>query len=289
MGLPMCANLVRAGYAVTAGDARAERERAVTGCGARWVASAAEVAAVADVLITVLPGPGEVREVMAGPGGVLAALPLAATWIDMTSSSPRAGRVMAAAARARGIAVLEAPVGGGVPQARAATLQLFVGGDSAVVERHRALLEVLADPERITHVGGPGAGYLAKLLANLLWFGQAIATAEALLLARRAGLDLDVLRQALMASAASSAFIRRDLGALLDGDYLTSFGLDRCCEELAAVTALGRDCDVPFELSALVERIHQRALARYGAVDGELLAVALLEEQAGIRLCDGRS
>jgi 3-hydroxyisobutyrate dehydrogenase len=284
MGLPMCANLVRAGYEVTAGDARAEREGAVTGCGARWLASAAEVAADADVLITVLPGPGEVREVMAGPGGVLAALPPTATWIDMTSSSPQAGRVLAEAARARGITVLEAPAGGGVPQALAGTLQLFVGGDSAVVERHRALLEVLADPDRIMHVGGPGAGYLAKLLANLLWFGQAIATAEALLLARHAGLDLGVLRQALMTSAASSTFIRRDLGALLDGDYLTSFGLDRCCEELAAVTALGRDHDLPFELSALVERIHRRALARYGPVDGELLAVALLEEQAGIRL-----
>jgi 3-hydroxyisobutyrate dehydrogenase len=122
---------------------------------------------------------------------------------------------------------------------------------------------------------------------NLLWFGQAIATAEALLLARRAGLDLDVLRHVLTSSAASSEFIRDDLSALLAGDYLTSFGLDRCCEELAAVTALGREHDVPFELSTLVERIHQRALARYGPADGELLAVALLEEQAGIRLRHG--
>jgi 3-hydroxyisobutyrate dehydrogenase len=224
---------------------------------------------------------------MAGSGGALAALPPEATWIDMTSSSPQAGRALAAAAAARGIAVLEAPAGGGVPQARAGTLQLFVGGDSDVLERHRALLEVLADPERITHVGGPGAGYLAKLLANLLWFGQAVATAEALLLARRAGLDLDVLREALADSASSSAFLRDGLGALLDGDYLTSFGLDRCCEELTAVTALGREYDVPFELSALVERIHQRALARYGPADGELLGVALLEEEAGTRLRHG--
>ncbi len=91
MGLPMCANLVRAGYQVTAGDARGERESAVTGCGAQWKGTAAEVAAEADVLITVLPGPGEVHDVMAGRGGVLAALPAAATWIDMTSSSPEMG------------------------------------------------------------------------------------------------------------------------------------------------------------------------------------------------------
>jgi 3-hydroxyisobutyrate dehydrogenase len=287
MGLPMCANLVRAGYEVTAGDARGEREGAVTGCGARWKGAAAEVAAEVDVLITVLPGPGEVHDVMAGRGGVLAALPAAATWIDMTSSSPEVGRELFQAADARGVGVLEAPAGGGVAEARAGKLQLFVGGDAGLVERHRPLLEVLADPQRIAHVGGHGAGYLAKLLVNLLWFGQAIATAEALLLARRAGLDLDVLRQALMGSAASSAFIRDSLGALLAGDYMTGFGLDRCCEELMTVTALGREHDVPFELSALVERIHQRALTRYGPADGELLAVALLEEQAGIRLRHG--
>jgi 3-hydroxyisobutyrate dehydrogenase len=119
------------------------------------------------------------------------------------------------------------------------------------------------------------------------WFGQAIATAESLLLARRSGIDLDVLRHALTDSAASSAFIRDSLGALLAGDYMTGFGLDRCCEELETVTALGREHDVPFELSALVERIHQRALTRYGPADGELLAVALLEERAGIRLRHG--
>jgi 3-hydroxyisobutyrate dehydrogenase len=76
-------------------------------------------------------------------------------------------------------------------------LQLFVGGASALVDRCRPLLEVLADPQRITHVGGNGSGYLAKLLVNLLWFGQAVATAEALLLASASGIDLDVLRQAL--------------------------------------------------------------------------------------------
>jgi 3-hydroxyisobutyrate dehydrogenase len=287
MGLPMCADLVRAGYEVTAGDARAERESAVTGCGARWQGTAAEVAAEADVLITVLPGPAELYQVMAGSGGTLAALPPTATWIDMTSSSPAMGRTLLASAQARGIGVIDAPVGGGIPEAEAGTLQLFVGGDSALIERHRAVLEVLAGARRITHVGGHGAGYLAKLLVNLLWFGQAVATAEALLLARRAGLDLDVLRRALADSAASSVFIRDHLGALLDGDYLTSFGLDRCCEELATVTALGREHDVPFELSGLVELIYQRALARYGPADGELLAVALLEEQAGILLRHG--
>jgi 3-hydroxyisobutyrate dehydrogenase len=284
MGLPMCANLVRAGYEVTAGDLHAELEEAALGCGARWQGAAADVATHADVLITVLPGPAEVHDVMAGPGGALSALPAAAAWIDMTSNSPAVARVLTAAARARGPAVLEAPMGGGVQAACEGTLQLFVGGDLALLDRYRPILEVLARPDRIVHVGGPGAGYLTKLLVNLLWFGQAIATAEGLLIARRAGVDLDVVREALAGSAASSAFIRDDLGALLDGDYLASFGLDRCCEELASVTALAREFHVPAELAEVVEATYRRALRRFGPIDGELLAVALQEEEAGTLL-----
>jgi len=287
MGLPMCANLAAAGYDVTASDARAELEAAVRQRGARWAGTSAEAAAGADIVITMLPGPREVHDVMAGPGGVLAAMRAAATWIDMSSNAPAAGRALAGQARARGIGVLDAPVGGGVPAAEAGTLQLFVGGDRALLERCRPVLEALADPRRIAHIGANGAGYTAKLLVNLLWFGQAVATAEALLIARGAGIDLDVLRQALAASAASSDFIRNDLGALLDGDYLTSFGLDRCCEELVTVAALARELQVPCELTQLVERTYQRALRHYGPVDGELLAVALLEEEAGLRLRHG--
>jgi 3-hydroxyisobutyrate dehydrogenase len=279
----MCANLVAAGHTVSAGDARAELEQAVTECGGQWRATLAEVAAGADVLITMLPGSREVREVMAG-SGVLTALPATAVWIDLSSSSAAAGRELAAAAQARGVGVLDAPVGGGILAARTGKLQVFVGGDAAVLDRCRPVLEALADPARIIHVGGNGAGYTVKLLVNLLWFGQAVATGEALLLAGRAGIDLDVLRQTLATSAASTAFIRDDLGALLDGDYLTSFGLDRCCEELTAVTDLARELAVPSQLTQLVEQTYQRALQRFGPVDGELMAVALLEEEAGLQL-----
>jgi 3-hydroxyisobutyrate dehydrogenase len=281
MGLPMCANLVAAGHTVTAGDVRPELEPAVVRCGARWGGTLAEVAGGADLLITMLPGAAEVREVAAA-SGLLAALPATAVWVDMTSSSPAAGRE-----QARGVAVLDAPVGGGPPAARAGTLQVFVGGEAAVLNRCRPVLEVLADSQRIIHVGGHGAGYTVKLLVNLLWFGQAVATGEALLLARRAGIDLDVLRQTLAASAASTAFVRDDLSALLDGDYLTSFGLARCCEELAAVADLARELRVPSQLTQVVEQTYQRALRRFGPVDGELLAVALLEEEAGLRLRHG--
>ena len=227
MGLPICGNLAQAGYEVVVGDRR-ERQEEVAAAGGKWARGTRVVAAKADVLITVLPGSDELREVMAD---AIPALRPGTTWIDMTSSSPTVGRELSMSARKRDVECLDAPVGGGPAAAARGRLQLFVGGRAETVERHRRLLETLGS---VNHVGDRGAGYTTKLVVNLLWFGQAVAIGEALLLARGMGIDLEVLRAALGRSAASSEFIRRDLDALLDGDYLESFGLDRCCEELDA-------------------------------------------------------
>jgi 3-hydroxyisobutyrate dehydrogenase len=284
MGVPICANLVRAGYSVRAGDRRPEAAEQAERCGARWVPELARLAAGADVLITVLPGAGEVRELMLGAGGVAAALRGGTTWIDMTSNSPDAMTEVRDAVLGRGVQVLDAPAGGGVTAARHGTLQLLIGGQARVVAQHRELLEVLASPGQLRHVGGYGAGYTAKLLINLLWFGQAVSTAEALLLGRASGLDLGILREVLADSAAGSRFIDHDLPALFAGDFMRTFGLDRCYEELQIVTGLAAGHHVPFQVSEAVAGIYQRALRRYGPADGELLAVSLLEEQAGLRL-----
>ena len=278
MGLPVCARLAAAGIRVVAADRRAEREQDVRAAGAGWDGDAERLARRADVLITVLPGSVELVEAMTV---ALRGLRPNATWIDLTSAAPAAGAELVARAHAREVECLDAPVGGGVQAAAAGTLQLFVGGRSDVVERHREMLDLLG---RVEHVGDQGAGYTTKLLVNLLWFGQAVAVGEALLLARRAGIDLDVLRSVLERSAAASEFVHRDLSGLLEGDYLESFGIDRCWEELAAVVELADELAVPFELSATVERAYRAALTRYGPVDGELLAVALLEERSGVRL-----
>ena len=148
--------------------------------GPKWHATLSEIAGGADILITMLPGSREVREVMAG-SDVLAAMPSTAVWVDMTSTAPRPdGNLPQPRGPAAG--VLDASVGGGVPAARAGTLQVSVGGDAAVLDRCRVVPEALADPQRIIRVGGNGAGYTAKLLVNLLWFGQAAATGQALLL-----------------------------------------------------------------------------------------------------------
>jgi 3-hydroxyisobutyrate dehydrogenase len=280
----MCAALVRAGYEVTATDKRAERESAAMACGADWQGTPAQAASAAGVLISMLPGPREVQEAMLGETGALKSLAAGAAWIDMTSNSPVAVRPIREQAMKRGVEVLEAPVSGGIAAAREGRLQLFVGGEASAVERQRAVLEVLGDPGRIVHVGGHGTGYIVKLLVNLLWFGQAVATTEALLLGQRAGIDPAMLRRSLADSPAASTFIRSDISAVFRGDYLASFGLDRICEELEAVTVLADEYRVPWELSDIVRRTYQRALAHFGPAEGELLAVSLLEDEAGHKL-----
>lgn len=279
MGLPICARLVGAGHDVLATDLRAELREAALGAGARWAPSAGELAAGVDVAITVLPGASEVAAVV---GAVTAALAPSATWIDMSTASPGVARLVAAAAAARGVRTLDAPVGGSPQLASGGRLLAFVGADPADLDAQRPLLATLAD--RIVHLGPPGSGYLGKLLVNLLWFGQAVATAEALSVARRAGIDLARLLGGLRQSAAASAFLDDGAAALLRGDDLAAFPLARCCEQLDAALALGDELGVPLELAAVVADLHARALERYGDVDGELLGARYVAERAGVSL-----
>lgn len=276
MGLPVSTRLVEAGFAVVATDQLPARRTEAEAIGASWADSAAAAAESCEVLLTILPGSPEVEAVMVE---LLPAIRSEVGWIDLGSTSPKVGERLRALAGDR--QCLDAPMGGGPDAARAGALELFVGGDRETVERHRTILETLG---RIHHVGRPGAGSIVKLLVNLLWFTEALATGEAMLLARRVGLDLPTVRDAFAGSAADSSFVRRELGALLEGDYLTNFGLDRCVEELDAITDLARELEVPFELSTLVRELHTRALERYGPRGGELLVVAMLEEQSGITL-----
>ncbi len=207
--------------------------------GADWAPSVAAAVAGADVLVTVVPGPDEAAAAL--PDAVFAALATGAVWIDMTSNAPAAARELRQRAGAHGVDVLEAPMGGSPDDAEQGRLWLFVGGSADVLDRCRPLLEAVTTSDRIRHMGGPGTGYTTKLLINLLWFGQATATAEALLLGRRAGIDLTALHGTLAGSAAGSDFIRRDLPALFAGDYLHSYALDRIHDQLKVITEEAQD------------------------------------------------
>jgi 3-hydroxyisobutyrate dehydrogenase len=279
MGLPACARLAGAGFEVIATDLRRELRPDVVAMGARWAPSAAAAAAEAGILVTMLPGP---REVAAIAEPVIDSLAAGAFWLEMSTGSPALAESLGTVAATAGVAVVDAPMGGGPGDVEAGRLLVFAGGEAADLERCRPVLDALAD--RVIHVGPAGSGYAVKLFVNALWFTQAVASAEVLTLARRLGIDLDLLHGALNHSAAAGRFVTQHLGALLDGDDLTAFSLRRCCEELASVRDMGVELDVELELISTVAGVHQGALEHYGDADGELLGARWVAERSGVKL-----
>jgi len=282
MGGPMCGHLARAGLEVRAFDLdEAALGRAVD-AGASAVRSAADCTDGAEALITMLPAPPQVEQVLLGDGGVIGALAPGSVAIDMSTSSRAVGERVWAAAAERGVDVLDAPVAGQSIGARAGTLAVYVGGERRVFERARPLFEVIGDPARIFHVGRNGAGYTVKLLLNLLWFIHSVAAAEVLSVGVRAGVSLDRLYAALVGSPANSNFLERDLRMVLDdGDYDEAFPMRLVTKDLGLAVDLARDVNMPVELTGLVEQIQRRARVAYGDDAGEISVVRLYEELAG--------
>jgi 3-hydroxyisobutyrate dehydrogenase len=285
MGGHMSRNLARAGVALVVYDVDPTKAANAVAAGARLAASASEAVQDADVVITMLPTPVVVEDVMLGSSGALAAMRDGALWIDMSTSVPEVANRVRTLATARGIRVLDAPVSGMRKGADSGTLQIFIGGDDPDVAAARPLFEVMGDPERVMHVGTHGAGYAVKLMINLLWFIKLIGLAEVLTIGRKAGVDLGVLRDSLVASPATSRLLERDLdGLLYDGDYDEGFAIALACKDLGLAVDLARAVNVPVEVSALVEQVFRRARATYGDHAGEMTPVKLYEDVAGIQL-----
>jgi 3-hydroxyisobutyrate dehydrogenase len=285
MGGPMCGHLVKAGFDVRAFDLdRAALERAQA-AGAAAAASVQECARGVDVLITMLPAPPHVEQVLLGDAGVIAALEPGAIAIDMSTSSTAVGRRVVEAGAARGVEVLDAPVAGQSIGAQAGTLAIYVGGPEDAFTRARPLFDAMGNPDRIFHLGPNGAGYTVKLLLNLLWFIQSVATGEVLTVGVRAGVPLEKLHAALVGSPANSNFLERDVRMVLDaGDYDEAFPMRLVTKDLGLAVDLARDVGMPVELTALVEQIHRRARAAYGDDAGEISAIRLYEQLAGLEL-----
>lgn len=281
MGAPMCAQVLRAGFPVTAFDLRPEALAEAGARGAAAVESAAACAAVADVLVTMLPGPAQVEDVLLGSGGALAALPDGAVAVDMSTSSPTLGRRIGEAARERGLAFLDAPVAD-AKRAAEGRLHIMVGGEAADVERARPVLEAMGGADRVTHIGPLGSGYAIKLLVNLQWFVHAVAAAEAFAVGLHAGIDARTLYDIFAAGPARSSFLEQEaLEVLEDGEYAERFPLGLVCKDLALTMDLAGETGVPVELSALTADLYERARRRFGDGEGELGAVKLYEELAG--------
>ena len=187
MGLPMAQNLIKAGHQVEGFDvygAAVEKLRAAGGAG---VESARMAVARADAVITMLPSGNEVREVYLGVGGALESANAGTLLIDSSTIDVDSARVVAAAAEAKGLSMVDAPVSGGVGGAQAGTLTFMVGGSEAAFIRAKPLLEHMG--KTIVHAGGPGNGQAAKICNNMILGVSMIVVSEAFALAEKLGLD----------------------------------------------------------------------------------------------------
>ncbi len=279
LGRHLAASLLRAGFPLTVHDRSPVAVAALATLGARVAGSPKEVALASDVVVTCLPSPAAVAEVVAGPDGLLDGLRSGCTWIDSSTNDLHELRRLAVRAAAKGIETLEAPVTGGVHLAATGEITVIVGGDEAVARAHWALFEAMG--RSVFRVGPLGAASALKVITNLLAFVHLVADGEALMLARRAGLDLGQAWEVIRASSGTS-FVHETEGQLiLNGSYDVGFTMDLALKDLGLARDLARDGSVPLELGGLVEGIFERARETYGGAAPSTMVVRLLEDDVG--------
>ena len=288
LGNPMAVSALSNGYNMVVHSLNKSEADNLISLGATWVSSAAEVGQQSDVVITVLPAPHHVRDIMIGSGGVLEQMKPGSTFIDMSTSSVEVANEIKALADPKGVAVMEAPVSflakAPIGASRnSAQLQIFVGGTKEHFDQHLPLFRALGGmPEQIYHAGPNGAGYGIKVLLNLLWFIYAAGTSEVLAIGSKLGLDLRVLQQALCASPSQSNFLQYDINSVFEaGNYDDGFTIDLVCKDIQLGIALGEKTGIDTAVARIVEQLHQKALDTYGAKSGEMSVVKLYEEAAG--------
>jgi len=252
MGGNMAARLLAAGYTVY-GESRDPRDaQDLAHEGLRWCDTPREIAETADVVFTSVPDDDVLESIAAGPDGILAGLTEPKIWIDMSTVSPRTSREVADQVRARGAAMLDAPVSGSVPQVQAGTLTIMVGGDEQAYARIEPILRELGTP---THIGENGQGLVLKLAINISLAVQMLAFAEGLVLAERAGVDrtraVDVMTQSPIGSPMLKA--RADL--VLDLPDEAWFDVRLMQKDIVLALDTARELHVPLPTAATADEL----------------------------------
>ena len=283
LGRHLAASLLCAGHQVTINDLNQPLGDALVEAGAIWAASAADVARVSKVVFTCLPSPAVVSAVVSGPGGVFEGFAgSGGTWIDMSTNDRSETLRLAALGAALGVAVLEAPVTGGVHKAAAGEITVLVGGPEALYEEHRDLLGAVGSP--VLYMGELGSAAIIKVITNMLAFINLVSVGEALMLAKRGGLDLAKSFEAIKESSGNSFVHETEGQVILNGSYNINFTMDLACKDLGFATTFGREFGVPLELAGLTEQTFIRARAQYGGSAWSSQVVKLLEDALGTDL-----
>ncbi len=253
MGAAMAGNLLEAGHELVVHNRTRNKAEQLAARGASVADSPREVAENSEIIITMLPGPPEVEEVVAGEGGLLEGTGRGSLIVDMSTSSPALARELARATRERGVGMLDAPVSGGDVGARDGTLSIMVGGEEDYFERARPLLEVMG--ETVVHVGETGAGQVVKACNQIVVALVIEAVAEALVLGSKAGVAPDRVVEALSRGLAANKVLEVKGEKLLSHDFAPGGKVEYHHKDLGIALAAGREYGVTLPVTALVDQM----------------------------------
>lgn len=258
MGGPMCRNIIRnTNHDVVVFDLDPAAVEACTGLGARAAGSLPELAAECDVVITSLPIPRVVEAVTMGPEGIAAHARPGSVFIDLSTNSPATAKRVAAAMAAKGIGMLEAPVSGGTVRAKDGTIVIMVGGEAALFEQQLPLLRSFSG--EVIHLGEIGMGSTAKLINNMLAFCNLASAAEALMMGKRAGIDLLKLDAVIRNASGMSTGYGNMAGKALKGQFQATFALDLAHKDLRLALEMADELGVPGVIAPQVMNLMRMA------------------------------
>jgi len=255
MGKPMAKNLLKAGYRLVVFDTNAAPMKELAAAGAETAASPKEVAEKCDVVVTMLPNSPHVRAVVSGPRGVIEGAGPGKTVIDMSSIAPLASREIASLLAEKGVEMLDAPVSGGEPKAIDGTLSVMVGGKKDVFERCHSIMKAMA--ASVVRVGDTGAGNVAKLANQIVVALNIAAMSEALVLAAKAGVQPDLVYQAIRGGLAGSTVLDAKAPLVMDRKFSPGFRVNLHIKDLGNVLETSREIGVPLPLTAAVMEMMQ--------------------------------
>jgi len=284
IGCPMARQLLAAGHTLTVHDLRREAATGLVAGGAAWADSPARVAEQSEIVATCLPGPAEMEKVCLESGGIIDGIKPGTLYIDHTTNSPLLVRRVHATLTAKRVEMLDAPVSGGMEGAQTRDLLVMVGGDRAVFDRARPVLDALA--KRVLYTGGIGTGCVAKIMHNCASFTLDLVMAECWTVGVKAGIDpamiVDVFNQAALGHMMSLKV--RLPATYLRGNFEPRFSLALARKDLGLALELARATDTPMPLSSLCEQEMIEAMGRGWANRDASIFLTLQEERARVQV-----
>ena len=280
MGRFMARNLAKGGHSLTIFDIHREAAEELLSQGALWADSPRAVAAASQVVFTALPRPQDVEAVALGDSGILSSAAPGLAYFDLSTTDPDTIHRIAAAAKLKGVHVLDAPVSGGVTGAEQATLCIMVGGDQSVYTTYKPVLDLIG--EKVMYCGEQSMGAICKIVNNLINLGNYVLVSEALTLGLKAGAQTEIMFEAISHSSGNTECMQEFPASLFQGNFEPGFKLDLGAKDVSLATELGRQLRLPMELANIIEQRFTEARNRGWGQLASVSVARLQEERADV-------